>query len=80
MNTNMLGCPTCGYAERISQALDIAFSFGQSDGSHHKAWVIDRMVRALLTDTADGNDSDYRASIKEYEQGGEYEWDRGIAP
>lgn len=33
--------------ERIEFALDIAVRYGGIDGDHHKAWVIDQMVRAL---------------------------------
>jgi hypothetical protein len=33
--------------ERIQKALDIAAIYGGIDGSHHKAWVIDQMVRSL---------------------------------
>ena len=32
---------------RILRALDIALNYSQIDGGHHKAWVIDQMVRAL---------------------------------
>ena len=82
MNTNMMSCPTCDYAERISHALDLAFSFGQTDGAHHKAWVIDRMVRALLLD--DGDDAEYQHAIESYCKGEDgpntYEWDKGVAP
>lgn len=42
-------------AEKIAKALSIAFQYGQIDGDHHKAWVIDQMVRALI-----GNDTDYK--------------------
>jgi len=31
----------------IVKALQIAFESGQTDGAHHKMWVIDQMVRAL---------------------------------
>lgn len=31
----------------IAKALQIAFESGQTDGDHHKAWVLDQMVRAL---------------------------------
>lgn len=31
--------------EKIEKALKIAWEFGQIDGSHHKTWVIDQMVR-----------------------------------
>lgn len=33
---------------RILAAADLAKNYGQVDGSHHKMWVIDQMVRALL--------------------------------
>lgn len=29
------------------KALDLAFTYGQIDGGHHKTWTIDQMVRAL---------------------------------
>ncbi len=32
---------------RIKAALDVAVRYGGTDGDHHKAWVIDQMVRAL---------------------------------
>ena len=35
---------------RIGYALDIAFRYGQTDGDHHRLWVIDQMVRMLTTD------------------------------
>lgn len=33
--------------DRIDKALDYAVRYGQIDGDHHKAWVIDQIVRAL---------------------------------
>jgi hypothetical protein len=33
--------------EKIKLALTIALRYGQIDGAHHKAWVIDQIVRAL---------------------------------
>jgi hypothetical protein len=33
--------------DRIKSALDIAVRYGGTDGDHHKAWVIDQIVRAL---------------------------------
>ena len=63
--------------EPVQAALEIAFRFGGIDGEHHKAWVIDQMVRAL---TGDG----YVEWVKEAcdgEDGPEtYEWDEGIPP
>jgi hypothetical protein len=65
--------------ERIEKALEIAFRYGQIDGNHHKTWVIDQMVRALL-----GDIGRYAQWIKDYEYdeetGEEYDWDCGIAP
>lgn len=61
----------------ISKTLDVAYSYGQTDGAHHKAWVIDQMVRRLLGDG-------YEEWIKKYkhEDGDDdaYSWDEGIAP
>jgi hypothetical protein len=55
------------------RAVDVAYQYGQIDGAHHKAWVIDQMVRILAG-------GDYDRLIKEYESDGEYEWDTGITP
>lgn len=63
--------------ERIKKALNYAWQYGQIDGSHHKMWVIDQMVRALLSE------EDYKEWVKSYEapDGEDYwEWDMGIAP
>jgi hypothetical protein len=40
-------------AARIDKALGIAHNHGGTDGAHHKQWVIDQMVRALLVDADD---------------------------
>lgn len=65
--------------ERIEAALDLAWQYGQIDGSHHRVWVIDQMVRALC-----GSDEEYNEWVDEYEKpfenGDYYEWDIGIAP
>jgi hypothetical protein len=50
----------------VTAALQIAARYGQIDGAHHKAWVIDQMVRALLGDQ-------YAAWVSD-------DWDEGIAP
>ena len=34
-------------SDRIKKAIEVAVQFGGIDGDHHKAWVIDQMVRAL---------------------------------
>lgn len=64
----------------INKALQIAYDYGQVDGGHHKMWVIDQMVRALLGDTFE-----YTQWVKVYQHldvDGEpqYEWDEGVAP
>jgi transposase-like protein len=81
-------CPKCGdhfdckvhypctvYKQKpdIKKALDLAFRYSQIDGDHHKAWVIDQMVRALTG-------GEYDEWIKKYKDDDEYEWDEGVAP
>lgn len=63
--------------DKISEAIDLAVQYGGTDGSHHKAWVIDQMVRILA-----GNEYDLIvAGAKTGEDGPDtYEWDEGIAP
>lgn len=61
--------------DRIQAALDYAFRYGQIGGDHHRLWVIDKMVRALC-----GTEEEYERWVAEYEEGGEYEWETGIAP
>lgn len=64
--------------ERINDALDLARRYSQIDGAHHKAWVIDQMVRALMTE------DDYVRWVAEAKAGEDgpdtYGWDEGIAP
>jgi len=53
--------------QRVELALEYALRFGGADGSHHKAWVIDQMVRALtgcpqqrlVTTHRDGDSSEH---------------------
>jgi len=63
--------------ERIDAAIEIANRFGQIQGSDHKMWVIDQMLRALLGE-------DYEKFVREANEGDDgpdtYEWDTGIAP
>jgi hypothetical protein len=63
--------------ERINKALKTASNYGFIDGAHHKMWVIDQMMRALLED-------DYDEYIKTWcgcEDGPDtYTWDVGVAP
>lgn len=75
--------------ERIEDALEVAFQWGQVDGDHHKAWVIDEMVRCLTgCASAKGlhETDEYKQWVAKYEQSDDedddcfYEWDTGIAP
>lgn len=63
----------------IESALDIAARYGQTDGVHHKQWVIDQMVRALL-----GDDEKYAEWVRDQKDGEHgpdtYEYDTSIAP
>jgi len=62
---------------RIDAALAVADSFGGTDGDHHKAWVIDQMVRAMLGDK-------YEEWVREHCDGEDgaytYEWPVGVPP
>lgn len=58
--------------EKIKAAVAIGLRYGQVDGSHHRLWVIDQMLRKLLGD-------EYDDAIAE-NNGDDYEWDTGIAP
>lgn len=61
---------------KISKALNIAFQYGQTDGAHHKAWVIDQMVRVLT-----GESYDHWIETYCYVDSEEvYDRDKGIAP
>jgi hypothetical protein len=63
--------------DRVKKAIDLAVKYGGIDGDHHKAWVIDQMVRVLAGD-------DYSKIIKEACAGDDgpetYSWETGIAP
>jgi hypothetical protein len=58
-------------------ALEVAQRHGGTDGDHHKAWVIDQMVRAL---TGDGYDQFVTDTCAGEEGPDSYFWGVGIAP
>ncbi len=70
--------------DRIAKALELAVSYGGIDGAHHKAWTIDRMVRALCGATDGEATDEYRALVADACNGEDgpqtYSWDEGIAP
>ena len=65
--------------KRMDDAVELGLRYGGIDGSHHKMWVIDQMLRLLLADI-------YDEKIKENngppdaDGETEYDWDVGIAP
>ena len=65
--------------QRIEEALEVADRYGGIDGGHHKAWVIDQMVRNLC-----GTTEEYQRWVGTHVTGEDgpftYSWDEGIAP
>jgi hypothetical protein len=63
--------------EKIDAALDLIIRYGGIEGDHHKAWVLDQVVRILTGDEYEefvfeackGEDGDWT-----------YSWECGIAP
>lgn len=86
-------CPRCGFQWKtgtngnhscvnnlkmaIKEAVDLAVAYGGIDGSHHKDWVIDQMVRVL---SGDEYDDVVRNACNGEDGPNTYEWDIGIAP
>jgi phosphatidylserine/phosphatidylglycerophosphate/cardiolipin synthase-like enzyme len=64
---------------KIEEALSLAMEYGQTDGDHHKMWVIDQMVRKLC-----GSAEEYDRFVTKHNDGEDgpdtYCWDEGIAP
>ena len=62
---------------RIQQAMELIERYGQIDGDHHKAWVLDQVARVLKGD-------DYEAWVIEMMYGEDgphtYSYETGIAP
>ncbi len=66
-------------------ALDLALRYGQISESHHKAWVIDQIVRALLGCAFDKDlncikDSSAYLTFVQNATDDDYDWYTGIAP
>ena len=61
---------------RIDAALAIAYEYAEIDGAHHKAWIVDQIVRVLL-----GAPEEYEAFVANYNSTPDLpEWDEGVAP
>ena len=60
---------------RVQEAAELAWRYGMIDGAHHKQWVIDQMLRAILGDVP------YAKIMEDYNSDDDYcDWDEGIAP
>ena len=63
--------------KKIEKAIQLAVEYGGIDGTHHKDWVIDQLVRILASDSYD----QVVADAKSGKDGPEtFSWDCGIAP
>jgi hypothetical protein len=62
---------------RLNQAILLAVSFGRIDGAHHKAWLIDQMVRTLA---GDHYEEIVRNACSGADGANTYTWDIGIPP
>lgn len=62
--------------ERIDMAMNVIERYGSFEGDHHKQWVLDQVVRALL------GQKGYEEWVSGMnDNGGDYDpWDAGIAP
>ena len=62
---------------RVETALRVLLDYGQTDGGHHKAWVIDQAVQALAGVYYKELITEYRHAATSEDM---YNWDVGIAP
>ncbi|MCP4649567.1 MAG: hypothetical protein GY853_05750 [PVC group bacterium] len=64
--------------KRIGRVIDFIYMWGGIDGGHHKQWVLDQILRILMTEDI------YKKWIAAFCDGEEgpntYSWDEGIAP
>lgn len=62
-------------AKRMDAAIEVIERYGMIDGAHHKQWVMDQVVRALLGEPG------YAEWVADYNSQEDYApWDPGIAP
>lgn len=63
---------------KVQAAIAIVMQFGGIDGGRHKQWVIDQILRHLLTK------KQYAEFVRDFESGLDgpktYTWDTGCAP
>lgn len=63
-----------GIAERVETAVRTLYEYDWVDGDHHKAWVLDQVMRNLLGSQYEGFVRDYNRAV------GYSDWETGIAP
>lgn len=63
---------------RIADALSMAVRYPATDGEHHKAWIVDQVVRRLTGCLDDGEVTAEYLRFREEED--DWDWDEGIAP
>lgn len=65
------------FYNRISEALNLLTDFKETDGVHHKDWVLDQIARILTKEEYE----DFIKHAKNGDDGPEtYGWEEGIAP
>lgn len=60
-------------SDRELAVVELIDRYGNIDGAHHKMWVIDQILKILLTP------DEYKKFIADREADG-YDWDDGCAP
>lgn len=59
--------------KEFRELVGFILNYGCEDGSHHKQWVLDQILRKLLK-------SDYAETVMSFELKYSVEWDVGVAP
>ena len=72
-----LSCKLAEKNNKKQQVLDLIFEYGGINGSHHKQWLLNEIVKVITED-------EYKNWTAYFENGEDgpktYEWDIGIAP
>ncbi len=63
--------------KKVRDVQDLITEWAGIDGSHHKQWLIDEIIRVI---TGDGYDQWVSAYNNGEDGPNTYEWDKGIAP
>lgn len=65
---------------QLADVAAIILAYGGIDGAHHKAWVLDQIIRRLTNDKYEEFVKFARGDFDKEYGDYEYEWDTGIAP